>query len=163
MNESIQAVDAATYLEERVDDQLEYYRKAANRAKRQHLWIQTTVIVLGLFVPVLVNIPPDAGGFKLAGFIQGAVTVFSLAIAVLTGIANFRKFGDLWLSFRMTEELIKHEKYLFLTSSGKYTDQAKSFGEFVKTVESILSAEHSKFRSVIEDAERPIAPAAAEK
>ena len=54
-------MDAGTYVEMRVEDQLNYYEKAANRAKRTFMWMQTSVIVLGLLVPVIVNIPASWG------------------------------------------------------------------------------------------------------
>ena len=57
----------------------------------------------------------------------------------------------------MTEELIKHEKYLFQTSSGQYTKSETATQRFVQTIESIVSSEHNKFRALIEDAKRPTA------
>ena len=153
-------MDATIYLNDRVEDQLTYYRCAANRAKKIHISTQTAIIVLGLLVPVLANVslPTDVGSLEPEGFNKNAVTICSLTLAVLTGIANFRKFGDLWRSYRTTEELIKHEKYLFITSSGQYVNQKESFDKFVSTIESIISMEHSKFRSLIEEAKRPATP-----
>jgi len=81
----------------------------------------------------------------------------SLSLAGLNGLLNFRKYGDLWLSYRMTEEFLKHEKYLFLTFSGKYSDEKLAFPAFVESIEGIVSTEHSKFRSLIEEARRPVA------
>jgi hypothetical protein len=55
----------------------------------------------------------------------------------------------------MTEELLKNEKYLFLTSSDRYASQKTAFNTFVRTVESIISSEHKKFRLIVEEAKRP--------
>lgn len=149
-------MDKETYLQERVAGQLGYYEKAANKAKRTHICVQTTIIILGLLVPVVVNLPTEWGDrFDGSIVIRISVTVLSLLLASLTGIANFRKFGELWLSYRMTEELIKNEMYLFLTSSDRYTDQETAFNTFVQAVESIISSEHKKFRLIIEEAKRP--------
>ncbi len=149
-------MDPASYLKERVEDQLSYYEKAANKAKRAYTRIQITIIVLGLLVPVVVNIPSEWGnGINLDIPIRIAVTIMSLALAILNGILNFRKYGDLWLSYRMTEELLKHEKFLYLTRAGKYSEAETAYSEFAQSIESILSAEHNKFRSLIEDEKRP--------
>ena len=157
MNANAQQMDADNYLNHRVNGQLEFYEKAATNAKRTYSSIQISVIVLGLLVPVVVNIPSNMLGdeINLSKGIQVAVTLMSLSLAVLNGLLNFKKYGDLWLSYRMTEELLKHEKFLFLTGSGNYKQSDSSFPQFVQTVESIISAEHNKFRSLIEDAKKP--------
>ena len=163
MNANIKHMDAESYLEQRVDDQLAFYEKAANKSKRTYSGMQISVIVLGLLVPVVVNIPSEWGdGLDMSLPIKIAVTVMSLSLAVLNGVLNFKKYGDLWLSYRMTEELLKHEKYLFLTGSAKYKNPESSFPKFVQTIESIISAEHNKFRSLIEDAKRPATTAESE-
>lgn len=148
-------MDVQTYLNERMADQLKYYEGAANKAKKAHHRTQTTIIVLGVVVPVIVNLPEKLG----PELVTLSVTLMTLAIAILTGLSNFRKWGDLWLSFRMTEELLKYEKFNFLTGSGDYQDRGTAFNAFVNKVESIISAEHNKFRTLIEDARRPVKPA----
>lgn len=145
------------YLKGRVDDQITYYENAASRAKRWHIFYQVAIILLGLAVPVVVNLPNEVfpGNPKA---IQIIVTVMSLMLASFTGIANFRKYGELWLTYRATEESLKHEKYLWLTDSGRYRNASESFPEFVEQVEAIISSEHTRFRSIIEESKRPTAP-----
>lgn len=149
-------MDVGRYMQERVDDQLAYYRDAANKAKQRHIYMQSAIILLGLVIPVLVNAPTRWElGLDGAIWMRIVLTCLSLLLAGLTGIANFRKFGELWLSYRMTEELIKHEKFLFLTSSGIYKNPDTAFGALTQTVESIISSEHNKFRAIIKEAKRP--------
>ena len=152
-------MDIQEYLDDRVKGALGYYEKAANKAKRKHVSMQTAIIILGLLVPVVINLPTEWGTVKiLEGNLKIVVTVLSLSLAILTGISNFRKYGDLWLTYRMTEELIKQEKFLFLTSSGAYHENKEAPNDFVQKVESIISSEHNKFRSIIEEAKRPAKP-----
>lgn len=151
-------MDIEKYLTDRVDDQLGYYGNAANKAKRKHVSMQTAIIILGLLVPVVTNLPLNWGPLgDVQGHIKIAVTVLSLTLAIITGLANFRKPGDLWLTYRMTEELIKHEKYLFLTNSGPYYNNEKAAHNFVETIESIISAEHNKFRTIVDTTKRSTA------
>jgi hypothetical protein len=159
MNSTVDVMDPSSYMKQRVDDQLKYYEKAANRAKKAYNVTQTAIIVLGLLVPVAVNVPVEWGNgtnpLDISLHIKVLVTVMSLSLAILNGIANFKKYGDLWLSYRMTEELLKHEKFMFQTRTGKYGNPDTAFSEFVQFIESILSAEHNKFRSLVEEARRP--------
>jgi hypothetical protein len=114
------------------------------------------IVLLALVVPVVANLPHKwVDGTDTYPFIRAGVTILSLLLAALTGIANFRKFGDLWLSYRLTEELLKHEKFLFLTKTGRYRNEATAFDSFTQSVESIISVEHGKFRAIIEEARRP--------
>jgi hypothetical protein len=150
-------MDIVKYMDERVEDQLTYYKKAANSAKKKHIFVQTTIIILGLLVPVVINLPNNWGATEtFQAFVKGVVTVLSLSLAILTGISNFRKYGDLWLTYRMTEELIKQEKFLFLTKSGKYLENEFAGNEFVQNIEAIISSEHNKFRTIVEESKRPI-------
>ena len=151
-------MNAQTYLDTRVKEQLEYYEGAAGNAKKAHHRAQTTIIVFGVLVPVIVNNP---GALLETGQVTLVVTLMTLVIAILTGLSSFRKWGDLWLSFRMTEELLKHEKFVFITGSGDYQDRDTAFPAFVNKIELIVSAEHNKFRTLIEDARRPTKPPAA--
>ena len=116
--------------------------------------MQTVIIVLGVLVPVVINLPDTIGGTDLELTFRLTATLMSLTLAIVSGVLNLHKFGDLWLEYRLTEESLKKEKFLYLTGSGKYTDPGSAFPRFVENVEGILSAEHTKFRSIVEDASR---------
>ncbi|BBO68685.1 hypothetical protein DSCA_26150 [Desulfosarcina alkanivorans] len=148
-------MDIETYMTDRVDDQLKYYENAATRAKNTHVRTQAAIIILGLLVPVVTNLPSSWGpSIDIGPQIKIAVTILSLTLAILTGLANFRKPGDLWLTYRMTEELLKHEKFLFITGSGPYFNSEKAGHDFVESIESIISAEHNKFRTIVDTTRR---------
>ena len=142
------------YIESRVEDQLRYYKGAATRNKNIHLRMQTAIIVFGLLVPVVANLQADVFPSGADGKTM-TITVFSLALACLTGLVNFRKYGDLWLAFRTTEELLKKELFLYQTQSGPYNDNGAAFPRFVEAIEATISVEHERFRSLIESSQRP--------
>ncbi len=141
------------YIQERVQDQLTFYRKAANRTKQAHIWVQSCIILLGILVPVLANLDDTLMGGSNSKTV--VITVVSLLLAALTGISNFRKYGDLWLAYRTTEELLKNELFLFQTGAGPYTEKDSAFSDFVQNIESTISIEHERFRSLIESSRRP--------
>ncbi len=152
-------MDSDQYLERRVEDQLKYYEGAADREKRRHVLTQSVVITFGAIVPVVVNLPAwSIGWFDLSVFARIIATILSLTVAILTGLANFRKSEDLWLTYRMTQELLKREKYLYLTHSGDYSDPNTAFGLFVDRFERLISVEHNRFQTLVKEARHPTKP-----
>ena len=148
-------VEPPAYMKGRVLEQLRYYESSANKAKKSHLRTQTAVIILSVLVPVILNLPDVFFGADPALRRQITATVLSVSLAICTGLAGFRRWGDLWLSFRLTEEVLKQERFLFIARVGDYGDDTNRFSRFVERVESIVSSEHQKFRSLIEQARRP--------
>ena len=148
-------LDSKAYLEERVEGQLAYYEKASGRAKRTYVGFQGSIILLAVVVPVLVNLQPIWGKMDFTLELRVLTTVMSLLLAVLSGLLSFRKYGELWLSYRATEELLKQEKYLFLARAGRYAGNQSAFEDFVSAIEGIVSGEHSKFTAMLEEARRP--------
>ncbi len=139
------------YMKDRVDNQMNYYSRASRSLKQKHTISQITIISLGLIIPVIVNLEGD--WFKMIGgseFIRITTTILSLILAVFSGIANFLKFGELWITFRSTLEALKREKYFFITSSGKYRNSEAGFHIFVENIEAILSNENAEHKQIIE-------------
>ena len=139
------------YLKERVEDQLTYFERAASREKKKFHRIQTAIIVLGVLVPVVINLPENL----IAGTesMKLITTILSVMLAILSGISNLRKHGDLWLRYRGTEEMLKRERFLFLTKSGDYANE-NAFHTFVTRVESVLLDDYTGFSGVIEEAKK---------
>jgi hypothetical protein len=153
-----EVMDEAEYVDQRVDPALSYYEGAANKAKRRHMRIQTSTIVLGVLIPVAVNLPDEMRGIEVSAGLQIGVTLMSLALAILNGLANLRNFGELWLSFRLTEESLKKEKFLYLARSGRYADVENAYGLFVENFESMIYIEHERFHCLHDEARRPTGP-----
>jgi hypothetical protein len=141
----VATIDVEGYLSGRLEEQIAYYEKAASRAKQMHLRLQGGLIVLSVMVPVAVN-------KDWTGWSRYLVLIVALLLPAMTGLASFRKYGETWLSYRTTAELLKNEKYLFLTGSGRYRDNPYAFQDLVEAVESLLSAEHTKFRAFFAEA-----------
>lgn len=137
------------YMELRLDSQMQYFSKASRKAKEKNERLQTIAIILGVIVPVVVNL--DAEWFALAGIdtLKVIITVLSTALAIITGVINFKKYGDLWLTYRITLETLKREKHFYLTASQKYRHSKNAFPLFVENVEKILSAENEQFQATI--------------
>lgn len=140
-------IDAEGYVAGRLEDQIAYYDAAANRAKRTHLRLQTGILVLSVLMPVVVNRPAEGNAW-----LRYLILALAVLLPAMTGLAAARKYGEMWLSYRMAGELLKNEKYLFLTGSGRYRGNPNAFQDLVETVESLLSAEQTKFRAFFAEA-----------
>jgi Protein of unknown function (DUF4231) len=138
----VTAIDVERYLSGRLEEQIDFYEKAAARAKLMHVRLQGGIIVLSVMVPVAVSHPQDWSGWP-----RFLVVAASLLLPAMTGLTSFRKYGETWISYRTTAELLKTEKYLFLTGSGRYRDNPNAFHDLVEAVEAQLIAEHTKFRA----------------
>lgn len=140
------------YMTERVDDQLAYYANRASYFKKHHMRIQVAIIILGVIVPVVINLPmqsyfPNA---DVDSHLQVGVTGLSLLLAILTGIAGFKQYGERWIQFRSTEEKLKREKYLYLAKAGKYKGAEDAVQKFVEHIENILQSEVDAFEDMIQ-------------
>lgn len=138
----VTTIEVEGYLSGRLEEQISYYEKAASRAKQMHVRLQSGIIVLSVMVPVAVSHPQDWSGWQ-----RFLVVAASLLLPAMTGLTSFRKYGETWISYRTTAELLKNEKYLFLTGSGRYRDNPNAFHDLVEAVEAQLIAEHTKFRA----------------
>jgi len=69
------------------------------------------------------------------------VSVSGILIAALKYYSGLHKYHENWIQYRTTCELLKHEKYLYLTRSGGYAGN-KPFNQLVVRCESIISSEN---------------------
>jgi len=83
---------------------------------------------------VLVGLIPEWKYFEVGVAILGAV------IVICSSFSKLGKFHENWLQYRETCELLKHEKYLFLTGTTPYEGQPLQL--LVERVESIISSEN---------------------
>lgn len=139
------------YLEERVDSKITYYTKASKNSKKKHSSAQVTIIALGLIVPVAVNLEHEWFSSITEEFLRIMVTLLSLATAVVSGIANFKKYGELWIIYQMTLEQLSREKNFFLTHSEKYREEKGRFNLFVESIEKILAVENDQLQTLAKD------------
>jgi len=77
-----------------------------------------------------------------------AAGVMSIVIGIIAGILIAFKFHEKWIQYRTTCENLKHEKYLFTTNAGIYS-QEQNFSTFVERVEFIISKENSDWTQIV--------------
>ncbi len=127
-------MDTKEYIDDRLDDQIEWYSKKSSWNQKMYKRLQMAEIIIAALIPVL------AAYTKLHWTIPAIISIFGASIVIIEAITKLYKFHENWLQYRTTSEILKHEKYLFLTSSYPYNE--KSLQLLVERIESIISSEN---------------------
>jgi len=133
-------MDQKTYLNSRVDDQINWYSKKSKAYQNRYKLLKIIVILVSVSIPFL------------SGMIRGeddwlkiAVGIGGVLIALIEGVLALFRFQDLWLQYRLTAEMLQREKVIFLTQSGPYHNNPSAFQQFVQRVEAIMSSENQSW------------------
>jgi hypothetical protein len=127
------------YLQERLDDQINWYDK---KSAWNQVWfkrLRAAEILFSVTVPFLIS--HIGGDSTLLKVVAGAMGV---AVALIAGLVTLYRFQENWVEYRATAEILKHEKYLYLTQSAPY-DGDNAFHLLVGTVESAISQENTRW------------------
>jgi len=141
-------MDEATYMKERVDDQIKWLSNKSGKSQKSFKKLRLITIILSVSIPFL-------AGYIGLGFLEfsdGEIDIMKIAvglagvtIAALEGIQSLYKHQDKWIKYRVTSETLKQEKMLFLTKAGMYGDSETPFQAFVARVEGILGGENKQW------------------
>jgi hypothetical protein len=125
----------------RLNDQLNWYDKRSGTNQRWYKIIKTTQLVLASAIPVV--------SFLEIPWVRLATAVLGGTVALLEGVQQLGQFHNNWTSYRTTAEQLKHEKYLFLSSSGPYRnlETPDALKLLAERVEEQISTEHAKWVS----------------
>ena len=125
----------------RLNDQLEWYDNKSRHNQFWYKFIKRAQLIFASSIPVI--------SFLDYAWIKFAMAALGACVAVLEGFEQLGQHNNLWTSYRSTAEYLKHEKYLFLASSGPYrnlkTDDALK--RLAERVEEQVSTEHAKWVS----------------
>jgi hypothetical protein len=139
LEDDIEAISETEYLSRRVDDQIDWYDRRSKFNQRSYKYLSLLEVALAGFIPLLVgHVSILSTEYK---WIIGG---FGLAISILSAMTAIYKFQENWISYRSTAEMLKHEKYFYLTRSSPY-DGSDSFDLFVKRIEVVISSENSNW------------------
>lgn len=124
------------YLKNRLEDQLSWYSKESAANQKWFKRLRLLEILAAALIPFLSGM-----GDKIcySAWIIGSLGVF---IAVAAAVSALFKFHENWIEYRTTAEQLKHEKFIYLTSTKPY-DNSDRFTLLVERVESLISKENS--------------------
>lgn len=129
-------MDEQTYLKERLDNQINWYSSKSSEAQSWYKWLKFADNLLALLIVPISYYSDSCWWFKYAGIVAG------ILIALSNFLQSMNKYHENWIQYRSTAEILKHEKFLYLTRSGGYKNSSAPFNELVEHCESIISSEN---------------------
>jgi hypothetical protein len=127
-------MDAATYLKERVEDQIDWYDRKGAFNKGWFISMRTVEITSAATVPFL-------SGFTSHASIAAAIGILGIIITLCAGITHLCQFQERWIEYRTTAEALKKERFLFVTRTEPYNNE-DAFPILVQRIETVASKEN---------------------
>jgi hypothetical protein len=131
------------YIKTRIDDQITWYSDKATTNKLLNHWTKGLIIIFSATIPLI-------AGLDFYPTIKNIILgVLGSLIAILSGLSGLLKFQEKWTEYRTTSETLKHEKILFQTKTGPYSEEVEPFKLLVTGTENLVSKEHSAWSQYI--------------
>jgi len=128
---------SSDYLEQRLDNQIDWYSDKSSRCKVWYRSLRIIEIVAAAIIPLLSGMD----NLLYSNWIIGGLGML-IAISAATG--SLFKYHENWIQYRATSEALKHEKFLFLGGSAPY-DEENAFQLLVQRVEGLISKENTNW------------------
>ena len=121
----------------RLENQLNWYDSKSIRCQKMYKWLKFFQILLAVSIPLMSHMEPVIA--------KWSTSVAGASIAILEGIQHMNQYSTLWIIYRSTAERLKHEKFLFLSKAGPYSDLDASnrLKTLAERVEEHVSTEHA--------------------
>ena len=119
-------------------DQRDYTSRESIKNKRRYVRLRLIAIIGGLLIPALVSLNL-AEPYNL--YLRVIVWVVSLSVAISTAVEEFYHYGERWVNFRRTTELLKMEFWQYIQRSGPYhrfRSHRTAYDDFAARVEQII-------------------------
>ena len=131
-----------TYISERLDLEIKWYSQKSSWNQKRYKFLQIVEIILATLIPLL-------SSYTEYRFIPFIVGVFGAIIAIIESISKLYKFHENWIQYRTTAEMLKHEKYLYLTGSRPYLTSGETPDNiFIQNIEEIISSESKNWNQM---------------
>lgn len=133
-------MDMNNYIKERLDNQINWYDRKSMINKKYFICFQVIQILFSSLIPILslLSVP----------YIKITIAICGAIVSISSSIQNLNKFHENWIEYRMVAETLKHEKYLFLTKSGIYSDDKINNNLLVERIENIISHENINWSQI---------------
>lgn len=122
------------YLRDRLDDQQKWHSEKSRSCQNWYKQLKFAEFILSASIPLTTAIlwGSACGKWLIAGT-GFVITCISSAQAIW-------KYQERWIEYRRISELLKREKFLYLSHSAPYTDEATRFSCLVTNIEEIISS-----------------------
>ncbi len=141
-------MNAEEYIQNRVDEQIDWYYERSEAAKLKHRAMRTMELVVAGTVPVL-------AGFASSNTVgEVLVAVVGASIVVLVALQELGQYHKQWLECRSICDALRQERALYLTGSGPY-GAGDLFPQFVQRVEGLIVGERGSWSRSAQDYDAP--------
>ncbi len=135
------------YVEERIEDQIEWYNGKSMVFKKYYEWITYATISIGSIASILlVTTYMWPNNAKCITFLE---LILTAAVPILVGIDKTKQYQKTSILYRGVCEKLKQEKFLFATKTGEYKNDDR-FQIFVERCESIIATENQNWAQLNE-------------
>jgi ABC-type transport system involved in cytochrome bd biosynthesis fused ATPase/permease subunit len=146
---SIALMNDEEYINERLVAQMDWYDRKSSDNKKKYKRIKRTESVIAALIPVLITF----GAFKivqengLGVFLQVIAALAGVALVIMNSFLELDEHHKLWKEYRVTCEMMRHERYMCMTRSEPY-DEADAFPLLVEKIEAILNSETQRWKQI---------------
>lgn len=127
------------YISKRIDPQIEWHNRKSISNKRLYMFCSWVLIIGSILTGVMIPLCQAVG------------VVLSVIVAITTSISRVYKFHSKWRLYRLTSEMLMHEKVLYETRTGVYNNQNTAYSNLVSNVEAILTETNNSWEKLLED------------
>ena len=126
------------YIVNRVNPQIEWHNEKSNCNKRYYIICSWILIAGSILTGVMIHICQEIG------------VMLSAIVAITASMSKVYRFHSKWRLYRLTSEILKHEKVLFETKTGIYNNY-NAYSNFVTNIEAILMKTNESWEKLLED------------
>jgi hypothetical protein len=138
-------MDATTYLEQRLDEQMQWHSAKSRVYQQRYKIIQLAVITAGALVPVFsASAATDAP--VMVPHLYLLVSALGVLVAVLSAAQSLFRYQEMWIQYRATAEALKANRYLYLTGTTPYDGDDRD-AVLVQRVEAIIADQNVSWRT----------------
>lgn len=137
-------MDDKKYISERLENQINWYSKKSTKNKNFYYFFQVVEIFLAASIPIMAC-------FAFSNIIISVIIgIIGGIITVIETVCKMCKYHENWIQYRYISELLKHEKYLYITKTAPYDNEA-AFNYLVERAERIISSENVNWVGINSD------------
>ena len=136
------------YLENRLEDQINWYSDKSSAAQKKYKILQIIEIIVAAAIPVITAVNASLAFCNNVLNIPNGV--IGAGIVIIESVCKMNKYHENWIQYRHVSELLKHEKFLYLTKTKPY-DDTEAFSLLVQRVERAISSENVNWVGINED------------
>jgi len=143
------------YINERLVSQMDWYNRKSSENKRKYKLIKRSEFVIAALIPVVITF----GAFKIVQennlviYLQVTAALAGVALVIMNSFLELDEHYKLWKEYRVTCEMMRHERYMYMTRSEPY-DEADAFPRLVEKIEAILNSETQRWKQIDKKSEK---------